>query len=477
MKLLVVAPYPPCEDSNGLRARAWAEALAGPAGGEVQVLVAASEALPQRGGETPPEATYAPSVVVHRVWKSSDRSRAIVRSVLEESDRFRPDVVHLHFNYLTYGNPAKSFVVVARLLAGFSRRGVQTVVTLHSVVASPARYVALRWGFDIAFPRWIDRASALLSGRVLDRALQDAARVVVVSPQALQWLQEHTRSVGRRASYIALGSCPASATPPPSVGTPEDRATGTVRVTCVGRLAPYKGLEDLIRAAGVLSRQGRPVRVTIRGEVPTSYLSGPWYLRRLQRLVAAQAHGAVRLEAQYVQPAEYAQLQQEADVIVLPFRDDGIVGASGSVLDFGGMSSARLVLTDVPRLQGYREVRGVAYCPEGDPSRLAEAIWRSASSPPVDPRERQHDLVRQSTESVSGQYREEYLRLLGPGAPSGPAPRSHPAVAALGAALGLGDTGEGDGARNADLRVPGEGDRATRRAGLIPVSGLEQHPR
>lgn len=480
MNVLVVGPYPPCEDTNGLWVKAWGDALAR-AGGDVRLCVAASEEAREftaSSGDAPQSATTSMPLTVHRVWRRDEPSRTIVRKILAESDRFAPDVCHLHFNYFTYGNPVKSFAVLSRLLSAFSRRGVGTVVTLHSVVASPARYLATRWGLEGGFPRWVDRLSAFLGGLVLDRVLQDAQEVVVVSREALDWLHEHTRLRGPRASYIALGSL-RDGLDLVAAGARDPRATPAAvpRVACVGRLVPYKGLESLIRAAGTLSQQKRSVQLTIMGSVEETAPSNRWYVQRLRRIAREEGDGAVLFEARYVPEPEYSRLQQEADVIVFPFRDDGIIGASGSALDFGALSPARLVLTDVPRLREYRGVPGVYYCPEGNPAEMAEAIWSATLAPPIDPTERGRKLMSFSPTSISAQYVQCYRRHSGVG-PSGrssslPCPESGGAENLL---VGWGHRTRAGGASADATPAPGAEVRA-RPTGPVTASGVDSPPR
>lgn len=413
MRLLVVASYPPSSDTNGFWAKAWCEALTREHG-DVQVHYASRiEGRGPSRWESAPGSSPNP-VTVRAVWRREDSAHAIVRDVLAESDRFGPEVAHLHFNYFTYGGPLKSFAVLGGLLSGFSRRGVRTIVTLHSVLASPLRYVFTRFGVKLRTPEWMDRGFVELERFVLDRSLRYADEVVVTSPDALDWLRTHTRIGGSRARFIALGSRWDMRGGIPDRGPAAQSGTPKVpQVTCVGLLVPYKGLENLISAARVLCTQNRPVRITIVGDGRECRPSNRRYVNRLRNLLGTLEDGSVLLETRHLPDREYAQLQQESDVVVLPFRNDGVLGVSGSILDFGGSCRARLVLTDVPRLKGFGGVQGVYYCGDDDPAGLAETIWTAARAPPVDPDERRRALMHYSPDAITARYLESYARLSG----------------------------------------------------------------
>ncbi len=470
MKLLVVAPYPPCEDTNGLRARAWTETLLRERP-ELEVLIVASERCTSHGPNLADRPDPAGSPKVVRAWRRGTPARRLVRTVLAAAEEFRPDVAHLHFNYLTYGNPIKSFLVLDGVLRGLEAQGIPTLVTLHSVVASPSQYLAARLGLEARTPSPISAVDTRLSGFVLGRALRRASEVVAVSPEAADWLGRRTRLDPRRIRCIPLGAGPEVPADSPE---PPCRTGATPTVTSVGRLVPYKGLEDLIRAVALLDRQGRAVRLTIMGDVPSSHLGHRWYIQRLRRLVRREEQGSVRLEARYVQDPEYVSLRERSDVVALPFRDDGVLGTSGTVLDLGAACSARIVLTDVPRLRGYRGVQGVTYCRAGDVVGLAEAIWSAARAPPVPPDQRRWELASLSARAVTARYLEAYLDLVrsGSAGPSAVGPElPGPALPTPG--LPVPPAGLlGTGARESrDLATP------VPSASLLPVGGLGRHSR
>jgi glycosyltransferase involved in cell wall biosynthesis len=446
MRVLVVSPYPPTPDTNGLWTKAWAEQLL-ENGHDVRIRVAAAEEAPHC--DLRPEVLAGSNVLsIRRVWNRADPGATIVAAIEREADEFRPDVAHVHFNFLTYGGAWKSLRVLARLVNELRARGITVVVTMHSIVASPLRYLAMQRLGSVNLPAWTEFLPARLGARTLGRTLRRANTVVVLTDAAYRWVIRRTRLRPPQLEYLPLGALPCEEVLPDGFTLPTT-ATGSVRprVTFLGRLDPYKGVEDLIRAAEILSEQGHAVDLRVLGATrnPTGERDG--YAKKLRALIGRTKGGPVTLETRFVPTTEYEQLKRDTDVFVFPFRNDGILSASGSVLDLGATSAARLVITPVPRLDEYRQLEGVFLAPEADPEGLARTIWRAAQAAPVDPRARARTIAHFLPESIAL----EYARIYGgiqtpmrtpefPYAPDARAPPHlpHPVESSSGAALSPG---------------------------------------
>jgi len=130
--------------------------------------------------------------------------------------------------------------------------------------------------------------------------------------------------VGRAAARAALGA------------SPQD-----VVLLFFGRIAAYKGVEDLLVAADKAVASGRVILQVI-GDCPDAALR-----RRLE--ASAAAYGpAVRLDPRHVPDEQVADLFAAADVVVLPFQ---AVSNSGSALL--AMTFGRPVV--VPPLEAFDE--------------------------------------------------------------------------------------------------------------------------
>lgn len=413
MRVLVVSAFPPSEDSNGLFARAWAEALV-KARNDVRVHFSAGEAARGlgQGHEDLERIEWSPLLTVSRSWKRDQPRAAITRNILEDSEWFLPDVAHIHFNYLTYGNPIKSFSVLSGVLSGLRARHVRTVVTLHSVLASPRRYLAVHWGMKTPQSPLLDTGILFGQSMILNRVLSKADEIVVTSNDALAWLQHNTKLEASKMRQISLGyqlSDGVGGSIP--LQSPREESPLGPLVVCVGLLAPYKGLETLVRAAMRLSKAGHRIRVRVIGHVPPTRPAHRRYLSRLRELVQEDEAGSVTIDTRYVPEDEYRTLREQADVIVLPFLDDGVLGSSGSILDMARSTAARIVLTNVPRLRGYEGIPGVFYCPERDPAALGDTILAAAKTDPVNPASRQRSLTSNTIESIQSRYLDAYTRL------------------------------------------------------------------
>lgn len=408
MKVLVVAPYPPSGDSNSLWAQAWCQELVR-RDSNVQIRVAAAEEHGSCLFQGPEVAIVTPNLEVTRPWNRTFSTGRIEKSILSEVRSFRPDLVHFHFNFFTFGGVLKSLRVLARVLRVLHSERVSTLVTLHSVVASPARYFSTRFGLRVPVPRSLDRGLSLLGAGTLKLAMSSANMVVLTSKEAVVWTRDLAGLPSSVLRYIPLGRLEDG--PPKSrfvaAGPPGERDPRP-RVAFVGRIIPYKGLDDLVRAAEVLKQQGREIKLRILGAAGTLRAKRDSYIGRLTRLIRTITDGSVALDSRFVPTDEYERLTEATDVFVFPFVDDGVLSASASVLDLGASSPARLVLTTVPRLSEYHDVRGTFFCPEHDPSALADAIWNAVTAPPVDADRRERELRAFSPSEIASQYLDAY---------------------------------------------------------------------
>jgi O-antigen/teichoic acid export membrane protein/glycosyltransferase involved in cell wall biosynthesis len=203
-------------------------------------------------------------------------------------------LVHLHWVFaftLPFGRRVAQqwFGVVLRVIGAL---GLRLVWTAHNVLPH-----AQVFADDVAARRTLIRSSDL---------------VIAHAPAALDELGR-LGARPRRSVIIPHGPYPASALP-----VPDTRG----RFLFLGRIAEYKGVEDLILAFGALPA-GVRASLTIAGACPDPDLEA-----RLRELAAA-APGPVTLRLEHIPDEEMARLFADADAVVLPFRR---ITTSGSAL-------------------------------------------------------------------------------------------------------------------------------------------------
>ncbi len=203
----------------------------------------------------------------------------------------RSSVVHLHMPFPW---------VERRVLAWADRAKVPTVLTYH---------------MDAEFGRDPNRmGSRLITGgyRRLS-ALPALARCRAVVSNSLGYARASpvlsrflpkVRVIyqGIDVDRLRAGSAPPDAIPP--------RTPGKKRILFIGRLVPYKGLPDLLRAVAKLTQGGQPVELLIGGRGPQ--------LDELRALAAGLGlDGTVRFLG-FVPDAAVGALYADADVVACP---------------------------------------------------------------------------------------------------------------------------------------------------------------
>jgi O-antigen/teichoic acid export membrane protein/glycosyltransferase involved in cell wall biosynthesis len=147
---------------------------------------------------------------------------------------------------------------------------------------------------------------------------------------------------------------------------PLPRPAGKRTVMFFGRIATYKGVEDLLDAVAVF---GRSLNVVIAGSCPDREL------RERLTATAGRLTAKVELRLDHVPEAELETLFAAADALVFPFRE---VTTSASVML--GMSSGRpIVVPDLPAFDELPAEALIRYPPgrEG----LKEALAKVATMP------------------------------------------------------------------------------------------------
>ena len=360
MRVLFVSPYPPAADGIGDYTSRLASAVRG-LGHEVRVL------LPRRGDGDAAD-----------VIGSLGRQAA---AASQDIARFNPDVVHVQFAVAAFG--ARTLSLLRWLKAVRRDLRVPVVVTMHEVTR--------------------DTALLRAPGRALYRGIARSCDLIIVHTATARGALTDFR-IGLPANVVVIPH-PAARPPEGSVrrGELRDRfGLGHVPVLLAfGFIHIDKGLQDLIRALGVLRRAGivpwHEARLVIAGEVRRRHgLMRPMEVpdRLHLRMVLRQARRlGVRDQlvlTGYVPDSEVAGWFRAADAVVLPYRRIEESGVAGIAVALGAPVLAS-------RVGGLAEQFGDSpwTFPARDPDALARVLASFIAASPG-----QRDTARQDRQTA-----------------------------------------------------------------------------
>jgi glycosyltransferase involved in cell wall biosynthesis len=351
MRVLFVSPYPPAADGIGDYSSRLAAAIRGH-GHDVRVV------LPRRGPDPTPDVLGAIG------GRRSGQAASVRRNVAQ----FSPELVHVQFAVAAFGS--RTLTLLRWLKALRRDLDVPVVMTMHEVTR--------------------DTALLRAPGRVLYRAIARQCDLIIV----------HTKTARATLTGLQTG-LPSNVVviPHPAARPPE----GSVRqsqlrdryglgqgqvLLAFGFIHVDKGLQDLVRAFGVLRGAGAPAlgeaRLVIAGVVRRR--SGPMRLFELPdrlhlRMVLWQARRAgIRdrlVLTGYVPDADVVGWFRTADAVVLPYRRIEESGVAGIAVALGSPVLAS-------RVGGLAEQFGDSpwTFPARDPDALAQVLARFLAAPP-----------------------------------------------------------------------------------------------
>jgi glycosyltransferase involved in cell wall biosynthesis len=237
----------------------------------------------------------------------------------------------------------------------------------------------------ISIPLWIARARLLRipvvchvhqsergASRLVRGALAHpiglANRVVVNSAFTRDSLLEVVPSLEPRTTVVYNG-----VVGPGRVVPPRERLDGRMRLLCVGRVSPAKGVDVAVEALGRLVADGLDAELEIVGDVLPGY---EWFLEALKARSAALGL-ADRVVFSGFRPEVWTAVA-EADMVLAPARDEEPFGISAVEAVLAGRPVAVSAVGGLAEaVAGF--VSAIPVTPS-DPAALAAAVARVAAS-------------------------------------------------------------------------------------------------
>lgn len=268
--------------------------------------------------------------------------------------RAQVDVLHIHWLELLFTHAALApslkrwaSTILGLLMARLSR--VRLVYTVHNIWQHEGRYPLLTW--------WANRVMFWLAHAVHVHDAQTAEQL------ARQWGRRGGVHIIPHGNYI--GAYPNTCTRQEARARLQLSDDAFVYLS-LGRVRPYKGLEDLLAAFGALAAPD--ALLLIAGEA-----QDPGYEQVLQRL--AQGDPRIRLSLAFVPEDALQVYLAVCDVCVLPYRHVTTSGAA--ILSFSfGVPIIAPALGCFVALVGEDGQRGVLYNAQA-PQGLAEGLARA----------------------------------------------------------------------------------------------------
>jgi glycosyltransferase involved in cell wall biosynthesis len=346
MKLAIVSPYPP--NITGI----------GQYGYYVSRLLAQSGLFTRisvLSGWSQENQTHAahPAIDIRTPWQPDHLTSGW--KIISDLRRIRPDLVWFNLGASIFGR--SPLANLSGFLSPLMARGLgfPTVVTLHELIELA----------DLRALRSPGGPLAPLGARLLTRVALQADVVCLTMQRYVDWLAINHSA--RRSIHIPIGA----------YHTPEwlpHPVNQTREILFFSTLAPYKGLEVLLKAFQSLQGQFPDLRLTIAGAEHARF---PGYAAELRKTVP-QLDG-IRWLGQ-VPENGVRDLYQQAEIVCIPYTAST---GSSSVLYQAAMWGRPIVASDLVETQGIaRESKlKVAFFQSGNCASLISTLKTLLDSP------------------------------------------------------------------------------------------------
>ena len=370
MKVLVISPYSPSIDSNGIRAKYYCEDIAG-MHRDAQILVLADGV-----GEEDPFS----NLKVIRCWTKDQKRWKIINQFKDIINAYDPDIVHLHFNYLTFGGIIKSHRILKYVVNACKKENKRVMVTLHSIISSPVRRITSEiFLMQFHIPGFLDRLGAGVFQRDLDLALEKCDLLIIPSIAAWKFACKRIGQISSQCgvSYLPLGftiNCE-----PLSKNQRKPKPQNRIHILFYGIITPYKGLHVLLQSVRTLMLEKYEVVLDVMGQFIThERKDAPYYKKIMTLLKKYGLQEICNFHIAHFEESELLEKLGEVDIAVFPTLYDGTLSLSASPYP-ALFSGAKVVITDSPRLIDFGNLPGVFTSRAGNSTDLADTIIRAAS--------------------------------------------------------------------------------------------------
>lgn len=315
-------------------------------------------------------------LTIVRLWSRDMDGNEIVARLINEMIIFKPDVIHIHFNLITFGGFIKSHNVLKQIFEFASNAKIKTMVTLHSVVHKPLRRAildVLNIELHTDLFEFIPRA---FFDRYLKMILRSADCIVIPSIPAYDYVCRINNTGNAKIYCIPLGFEPLN----PLKRVSENPINGKLNISFVGTLTYYKGVDTLLRAFARISNKFPSAQLIIFGRSITRGKEDFKYLSKLYKIVRKEhLESNCKIDIKFHTEEEIISLLCRSEIIVFPFRDDGILSMSASpYLAFD--TGSKVIVTDVPRLYDFSRIDGFTVSKSGKVEILSDTIIKLIES-------------------------------------------------------------------------------------------------
>ena len=360
----MVTPYPP--EKCGIAI--YASKLVSGLGNYVNIVVVSN-----KNGQDEPALDVKLRII--RSWKRASPLYIfeILKAVAEES----PNIVHIQHEYLAYG-PRKYSILfpVLLLLLRLLRR--PAILTMHSVVRRNSLTD------DFFFVHQTGRRFSRIKKAIMivfTKTMVNLSDAVVVHNDYMRNALVQDYGIAQDSIVVIPHGVDAHLTGKSVIEAKKELGLSQKQVLLFfGFVIPGKGLEVLIKSFSKVSQKISNIILVIAGRYhPRLSRELPRYLGTIEKLIKDLKLGdKVIFENRFIDDQRLQLYISAADIVVFPYTDDSILGASGALATCASQGKV-VIATCIPRFVSElkNDVNALIVEPNNE-SQLVEAILRAS---------------------------------------------------------------------------------------------------